>query len=344
VNQNLGSQYPEETQCLQSQNTTSRNPSAANVGDQVNEQDLRVSVGEAAAMKAVELQKTDKERKLSKTYPQPLTLRQTMPRRKPVPEKGEEASLKDPGSLGTMMPNPEQPPIAQHLNFMRPSSSTSNAQQGDNLMIPPGGPTPIQRPGSTTTLHTQIRNLQRQLDLKTEEAIQLRRQLEVQADADVGTLSQQLREAKREAQMWKERAESAERRIKVFERFTARLKGIRTAGGTAQGAQGTTGPDCHELDMEKGQNEACLENIAGYESDSSEDARIVSARIQNCLDGLTDGPRDIPLLSSQTQNPSSSEIPERVISPSEEEVWIAAQELLELNQTLGQIDRGESTS
>ncbi|RFN45835.1 putative rho-gtpase-activating protein 6 [Fusarium flagelliforme] len=329
---------------VQSQNTTSRNPSAANIGDQVNEQDLRVSIGEAAAMKAVELQKTDKERKLSKTYPQPLTLRQTMPRRKPVPEKGEEASLKDPGSLGTMMPNPEQPPIAQHLNFMRPSSSTSNAQHGDNLTIPPGGPTPIQRPGSTTTLHTQIRNLQRQLDLKTEEAVQLRRQLEVQENADVGTLSQQLREAKREAQMWKERAESAERRIKVFERFTARLKGIRTAGGTAQGAQDTTGPDCHGLDMEKGQNEACLENIAGYESDSSEDARIVSVRIQNCLDGLTDGPRDISSLSNQTQNPSSSEIPERVISPSEEEVWMAAQELLELNQTLGQIDRGESTS
>ncbi|KAJ4135149.1 hypothetical protein NW768_004767 [Fusarium equiseti] len=328
---------------LPNHNTTSRNPSAANIGEQTYEQDLRVSIGEAAAMKAVELKKTDKERRLSKTYPQPLTLRQTMPRRKPVPEKGEEVSLKDPGSLGTMMPNPEQPPIAQHLSFMRPSS-TSNIQQGDNLTIPPGGLTPIQRPGSTTTLHTQIRNLQRQLDLKTEEAVQLRRQLEVQEDADVGTLSQQLREAKREAQMWKERAESAERRIKVFERFTARLKGIRTAGGTAQGAQDTTGPDCHELDIEKGQNRACLENVVGYESDSSEDAGIVSARIQNCLDGLTDGPRDNPPLSNQAQNPSFNEIPERAISPSEEEVWMAAQELLELNQTLGQINRSGSTS
>ncbi|KAL4728861.1 hypothetical protein ACLX1H_003262 [Fusarium chlamydosporum] len=335
----------------------SRNPSAAvnTVGNEISEQDLRVSVGEEAAIRAVELQQTEKERKPSKSYreqPEILTLRKTVPRRKPVPtETGAEVSLKDPGSLGTMIPHPEQPPIAQHLNLMRPPSSTSNAQQGvDTLQVPHSTPTPIQRPGSTSTLHKQIRNLQRQLNLKTEEAVQLRRQLEVQEDTDVGTLSQQLREAKREAQMWKERAESAERRIKVFERFTARLKGLRVAGETAKGqdtGKMVPSPELFE-DGEKDQNEDTLRNAAEYESDSSgrtEDAGIVSARIQTCLDGLTDDPPDnFSLGLNQTQNTTLSEMPKRDISPRDVEVWMAAQELLDLNEAQRQIDGGGSTS
>lgn len=89
------------------------------------------------------------------------------------------------------------------------------------------------RTSSTTSLHSHIRKLQRQLETKTDEAAQLRRQVEAQKDTDVGTLSEQLREAKREAQQWKERAEAAERRVKVFERFTARLRGIREAAAAA---------------------------------------------------------------------------------------------------------------
>ncbi|EKJ72700.1 hypothetical protein FPSE_07100 [Fusarium pseudograminearum CS3096] len=318
----------------------SRNSSAAPnaVGDGISGQDLRVSIGEEAAIKAIELQQADKERKPSPSFhgqPETLTLRQTVPRRKPVPaENGIEASLKNPGSLGTMMPYPEQPPIAQHLNFVRPSS-TIDAQGTDTLAVPYNTVTPIQRPGSTTTLHTQIRNLQRRLDLKTEEAVQLRRQLEVQEDADISTLSQQLREAKREAQMWKERAESAERRIKVFERFIARLKGIQVAGETADGkaTTGKTIAGSEYLQNAEQDNTAFLENANGYESDSSgaEDARVVSARMQSCLDGLTDAPSDF----SQTHTR------ERDISPGDAEIWMAAQNLLD-NEGQVQIDGGGS--
>ncbi|CAF3641257.1 unnamed protein product [Fusarium graminearum] len=318
----------------------SRNSSAAPnaIGDAISGQDLRVSIGEEAAIKAIELQQADKERKASTSFhgqPEALTLRQTIPRRKPVPaENGIEASLKNPGSLGTMMPYPEQPPIAQHLNFVRPSS-IMDAQGPDALAVPYNTATPIQRPGSTTTLHTQIRNLQRRLDLKTEEAFQLRRQLEVQEDADISTLSQQLREAKREAQMWKERAESAERRIKVFERFIARLKGIQVAGETADGkvtaGKMIAGSECLQ-NAEQG-NTAFLENANGYESDSSgaEDARVVSARMQSCLDGLTEAPGDF----SQTHTR------ERDISPGDAEIWMAAQNLLD-NEGQVQIDGGGS--
>jgi len=291
-------------------------------------------------MKAVELQQADKGQKTSShEQPEMLAQRQTIPMRKPVPGvRGKEASLENPRSLGTMMPYPEQPPIAQHLNLMRPASSASNAQYGTDSSVPHIS-TPFQRPGSTTTLHTQIRSLQRQLDLKTEEAVQLRRQLEVQEDADVGTLSQQLREARREAQTWRERAESAERRIKVFERFTARLKGIREAVGVGTRDADTDLTENYSDEGADGQKEnTFLENVMGYESDSSgrtEDAGVVKARIRRCLHGLTDGPPDKPSFGLDDIQNTGLERPKRDISPSTVEVWMAAQELLHLGEGQG---------
>ncbi|KAG7410523.1 putative Rho-GTPase-activating protein 6 [Fusarium oxysporum f. sp. rapae] len=316
-------------------------PSAINaVRDEALDQDLRVSIREEAAMRAVELQQADKGQKSSShEQPEMLAQRQTIPRRKPVPgSRGKEASLENPRSLGTMMPYPEQPPIAQHLNLVRPASSASNTQYGTDSLVSHNISTPFQRPGSTTTLHAQIRSLQRQLDLKTEEAVHLRRQLEVQGDADVGTLSQQLREAKREAQTWRERAESAERRIKVFERFTARLKGIREAVG-ADTRNADTDLTAKYLDEgADGQEEnTFLENAMGYESDSSgrtEDAGVVKARIRRCLHGLTDGPS----FGLDEIQETRSERPKRDISPSAVEVWMAAQELLQLDEAQGQTE------
>ncbi|KIL95528.1 hypothetical protein FAVG1_00265 [Fusarium avenaceum] len=318
------------------------------MNDEAHVRDLRVSIGEEAAMRAAELQQMDKGQKQAPPYDQGemLAQRQVVPSRKPIPGgKVQEASLENPRSLGTMMPYPEQPPIAQHLHLIRPSSSTSNVQYGaDSLQTRHGTGTPLSRPGSTTTLHTQIRNLQRQLDLKTEETVQLKRQLEVQEDADVGTLSQQLREAKREAHMWRERAESAERRIKVFERFTSRLNGIREASVFSQEAVDAgdklTGPEYFVGDAEKrGQKNAFLDDAAGYESDSSgrtEDAGLITARIRKCLHGLTDGPSDKPLFGiDQNQDIILSEEPESDINPSAVETWMATQEFLQEDEAQG---------
>ncbi|KAF4336456.1 Rho-GTPase-activating 6 [Fusarium beomiforme] len=328
----------------------SRHPSAGinTVGDEALEQDLRVSIREEAAMRAVELQQAEKGPKFQNTHEQPemLAQRQVIPRRKPVPGlRGKEASLENPRSLGTMMPYPEQPPIAQHLNLMRPSSSASNVQNGIDSTVPHSIPALFQRPGSTTTLHTQVRNLQRQLDLKIEEAVQLRRQLEVQGDADVGTLSQQLREAKREAQMWRERAESAERRIKVFERFTARLKGIRQAVDVDERNADQDVSVAKYLDegADEHKENAFLEHTMGYESESSgrtEDAGVVKARIRRCLHGLTDGPPDKPSFGIN-EIPNTEERPKRDISPNTVEVWMAAQELLHLDKAHGQMTEDE---
>ncbi|KAG9498516.1 hypothetical protein J7337_009323 [Fusarium musae] len=327
---------------ISSQDRRPRPPATNTVRDEALDQNLRVSIREEAAMRAVELQQADKgQRPSSHEQPEMLAQRQTIPRRKPVPgSRGKEALLENPRSLGTMMPYPEQPPIAQHLNLIRPASSASNTQYGTDPSVPHNISTPFQRPGSTTTLHAQIRSLQRQLDLKTEEAVHLRRQLEVQGDADIGTLSQQLREAKREAQTWRERAESAERRIKVFERFTARLKGIREAVGvdTRNADTDLAAKYLDEAANEQKEN-TFLEKAMGYESDSSgrtEDAGVVQARIRRCLHGLTDGPPDKPSLGLDETKNTGPERPRRDISPSTVEVWMAAQELLQLDEAQGQ--------
>ncbi|KAG6066881.1 hypothetical protein E4U32_005054 [Claviceps aff. humidiphila group G2b] len=138
--------------------------------------------------------------------------------------------LKSVPSLGTMVPCPEQPPIAQHLNLARPPSSSSPTVESKPYSAPEMVSTlPLSRAGSATVLYSQIGKLHRQLNAKTEEAAQLRRQMDVQKDSDIGTLSEQLRQAKRDVAAWKDRAEAAERRVKVFETFTEKLREIRDA-------------------------------------------------------------------------------------------------------------------
>ncbi|KFH43661.1 hypothetical protein ACRE_055830 [Hapsidospora chrysogenum ATCC 11550] len=72
------------------------------------------------------------------------------------------------------------------------------------------------RKHSATSLHRQMRSLRRQLDAKTEEISQLRQQLEAKGTSNTGSA----------LQMWRGRAEAAERRVQAFERFAERLKGI----------------------------------------------------------------------------------------------------------------------
>jgi len=63
-------------------------------------------------------------------------------------------------------------------------------------------------------LYSQITNLQKLLETRTEEVDNLRRQLATKGSLnDLGTLSEQLREAKREAMSWQKRALMAERRL-----------------------------------------------------------------------------------------------------------------------------------
>ncbi|KAI5924707.1 hypothetical protein F4810DRAFT_663028, partial [Camillea tinctor] len=148
--------------------------------------------------------------------------------------------LSRPPSLGTMVPHSEAPPVAQHMNFLRPSPSpdaSPRARDASYESLTPFNGSPRQnandspRPTSgNSLLHAQICNLQKHLQTKNEEIFQLRRQLETRENVDVGTISEQLRMAKRECKMWRDRAEAAEKRIAVFERFTSRIRGLKETG------------------------------------------------------------------------------------------------------------------
>ncbi|KAI1776419.1 hypothetical protein F4818DRAFT_457772 [Hypoxylon cercidicola] len=139
-----------------------------------------------------------------------------------VPQHDREVS--QPLSLGTMTAHIEEPPVAQHMTFMRPPQGTYDASEHEQASS-----ADPQCRGSNSMLHAQIRFLQRQLEARTEECTQLRRQLEACNETDIGKICEQLREARRERKMWRDRAETAERRVAVFEHFTARLRGLRTS-------------------------------------------------------------------------------------------------------------------
>ncbi|KAK8041264.1 Rho-GTPase-activating 6 [Apiospora phragmitis] len=149
--------------------------------------------------------------------------------------------LSRPPSLGTMVPPREEPPVAQHLNFIRrPSAASSRSHLsarplGDDAAITQGSPLP--NSGG------------RQLESKNEEVLQLRRQLETRDNMDVGTLSEKLREAKRDCAMWRDRAEAAERRIAVFEKFAAKARALRG---------GVTSPDHRDKEEVMTQEDAAL--------------------------------------------------------------------------------------
>ncbi|CAM1507828.1 Fc.00g046760.m01.CDS01 [Cosmosporella sp. VM-42] len=316
---------------------------------------LRTSVSEGVALRAAALAEAEKHHHgLIQDKVQLRIIQPPVPLiRAEVDEDGPE--MRSPYSLGTMVPHQEPPPVAQHLNLFRPSSSSSNAREStDSEFLTP---TPISRPSSTTLLHAQIRNLQRQLHSRLEEVSHLKRQVEALEGTEVGTLSQQLREAKREARMWKDRAEAAERRVKVFERFTARLRGIRDAAAVADRLGGRMSEALSQAGSIDGSGDASHDKSTGTRyltgrgtsrimargsedemSDSTgrtEDAGVIQARIRKCLHGglgKTDGPADSPPLTLgslvDARSPHAQRGTMKDISQSGVEIWMAAQELL----------------
>jgi hypothetical protein len=273
----------------------------------------------------------------------------------------EQSTIKSVPSLGKMIPHQEQPAIAQYLNLTRPSSTIAlNPDQDDGSNASYSASISTQHPGSTTSLHRQVRNLQRQLNAKTEEAAQLRRQVEAQTDSEVGTLSEQLRASKREVRMWKDRAEAAERRVKVFERFTARLRGIREAAAAAdkqmaksgsvltksaqnddddnQSTEDAISPGQH---VQFGKVRRTATTARSNDSGQTEDVSVVTTRIRKCLHGgstldgtleraraIQGGVGDVCHNTALIQNPTSATIRSEATY-----FWVAAQELLQWEES-----------
>ncbi|KAH7318127.1 hypothetical protein B0I35DRAFT_409065 [Stachybotrys elegans] len=334
-----------------------------------NMQKLRASASDSVALRAAVMMEAQKKPLAGRSPPKPAApsngaVTNEVAARRDVSE----SSMKSPPSLGTMVPFHEPPPVAQHLNLPRPMASSPIPPQLDETMaqMTDSSCTPIQRPTSTT-LHAQIRKLQRQLDAKTEEAAQLRRQIEAHDNSDVGTLSEQLREAKRELLMWKERAEAAERRVKVFEKFTAKLRGIREAAaavhdrgdGETRGGNGWPDEQGDQRQASGSDTDQPAQAHTGWQpapqhprrvvgrstrdmsedSGRTEDAGIITARIRKCLHGESakqagsSSSRSSVNLLTGGDGAGSDSGRSRDISQSAVEIWIAAQELLSLEDT-----------
>ncbi|CAH0039463.1 unnamed protein product [Clonostachys solani] len=178
------------------------------------------------------------------------------------------------------------------------------------------------------------------------------------------TLSEQLREAKRELHMWKERAEAAERRVKVFEKFTSKLKGIRQAAVAAdekthQGEQldedvfsDREGPSGNGKVTNRDNHVRFLEvyhvKDRGGSDDSgkTEDAGVVTARIRRCLHGGQESLHTHDGTVDQVHSTFDGPGTDKAVSPTRTwlakqdmrlealDIWMAAQELLELEDAL----------
>lgn len=130
-------------------------------------------------------------------------------------------------NTGRQLPRPDLPPVAQHLHLSRPSTAGIAADpsqkdvetKGQVLSPPPGR--------STSILYNQVRTLQRQISEKSEEIHNLRHQLNARGYLDIGTLSEELRETKRELESWKARAEIAEKQVEILLKMPSRANSFK---------------------------------------------------------------------------------------------------------------------
>lgn len=267
------------------------------------------------------------------------------PRTEPISFPARESEPGRPPSLGQMIPHREEPPVAQHLQLARPPSATSSRSylstrvpgqdqstnaEGDSPLLTRGSPS---RSGSNNFLHTQVRFLQRQLDLKNEELIQLRTQLDTRANLDIGTLSEKLRESRRDCAMWRDRAEAAERRVAVFEKFTSKLRGIKTATAASNfGAQDGSVACADEARSRRGtfgSSSSCTEH--------TEDQEDFEIRIRQSLrqsKAATDGQRSPENDEAEKQTARLRRVRQmkerRDMAKKTSQLWMAAEELLTL--------------
>jgi hypothetical protein len=111
-----------------------------------------------------------------------------------------------------LLPFPDEPAIARRLNFRpsprQPQSTRSTSEEYCSETEYVRGATTKPNIG---TLYAEIRRLKNEVDVRQEETLQLRHQLDaMRRFKDSGTLAEKLREAEREKRFWRHRAQWAE--------------------------------------------------------------------------------------------------------------------------------------
>lgn len=126
-----------------------------------------------------------------------------------------------------------------HHDKQRPTTLPAQYSVQPNTSSPTGNlhrPSPISqtilkaREGDTPSLFQLINKLHEELSAAVHERDVLRQRVgDRNSHTNAETCREQLVQARKEILMWRRRAEEAERRNKIFEKFTARLRGIRDA-------------------------------------------------------------------------------------------------------------------
>jgi hypothetical protein len=198
-------------------------------------------------------------------------------------------------------------------------------------ITPPSPPKPLPAPpspGSNVGLHSMIRRLQRDLDLKVDEARQLRRLLATKDDRDVGALGEEIQRLRRERDVWRAKAEAAERRVGVYEQLTNRIRSISatldetvdttsTSHASATHTSSTSYAPNTSVEDEVHDNRRCVSTTSSRQvvsSSSSSSSRGASQR-----QGLETAASRTGLRGNMTG---------RNISVGAAQIWMAAQELL----------------
>lgn len=114
-------------------------------------------------------------------------------------------------------PRPISAPLQPSTPNRRPRTTSIDSDFEDRYVWQgTESSSPTKKGRSNSALHAEIRRLQRLVDVKTEEAAQAKKDLELaQNIANAGTLSHMLREAQEELKVWRNRAEWAEKQLRT---------------------------------------------------------------------------------------------------------------------------------
>ncbi|KAK1760705.1 hypothetical protein QBC47DRAFT_396692 [Echria macrotheca] len=127
----------------------------------------------------------------------------------------------EPGNAKTVSFAQEGGRVSSNASTAAPDSHISDTETYAVVpLTPPPDDMPPLSPGlrgSNVALHAQIRSLQKQLAVRSEEVNHLRRLLEAKIDTDSVLLRERLRITARDCALWRERAEKAERLVAVYE-------------------------------------------------------------------------------------------------------------------------------
>ncbi|CZT13719.1 uncharacterized protein RCO7_00680 [Rhynchosporium graminicola] len=175
----------------------------------------------------------------TKVYLEPIRVHCSPPGGPRVLQAPEDSPAFDgpPGAanIGRVLPRPDPMPVAHHLYLSRPpAASPANSSDPAETESGPAIENASHLPGrNNSILYKQVLNLQRQLFEKTEEVQHLKQFLNARDNLDVGTLSEELRQTKRDLEIWKKRAEAAEKQLEITAKLPSRKNSFKHTNSTS---------------------------------------------------------------------------------------------------------------